>query len=109
MIQKVFAVATLLLILAPSNAWAQEKPNVIIVITDDQGKNDLSCMGNPYIKTPNLDKFYEESVRFTNYHVSTTCAPTLASSFHESAVSRTSPQWSGQCWPIGGSLTCTKI
>jgi arylsulfatase A-like enzyme len=57
---------------------AQEKthPNVIIVITDDQGLGDLSCMGNPYIKTPNLDAFYHEAVRFTNFHVATTCAPT---------------------------------
>ena len=79
MIQKVFAVVTLILILVPTDAWTQETPNVIIVITDDQGKNDLSCMGNPYIKTPNLDKFYGKSVRFTNYHVSTTCAPTRGS------------------------------
>ena len=50
--------------------------NVIIVITDDQGMGDLSCMGNPYIKTPHLDDFYKDAVRFTNFHVSTTCAPT---------------------------------
>jgi len=53
-----------------------ERPNIIMVITDDQGSGDLACSGNPYVKTPNIDKFYEESVRFTNYHVSTTCAPT---------------------------------
>ncbi|HKK63368.1 MAG TPA: arylsulfatase [Bacteroidales bacterium] len=53
-----------------------EKPNVIIVITDDQGMGDLACHGNQYIKTPSLDDFYNESFRFTNYHVSTTCAPT---------------------------------
>lgn len=57
---------------------AQKKPNVIVVITDDQGFNDLGSMGNPYIKTPNIDAFYEQSVRFTNYHVSTTCAPSRA-------------------------------
>ncbi len=51
------------------------RPNVIIVITDDQGKNDLGCEGNSYIKTPNVDKFHEQSVRLTNYHVSTTSAP----------------------------------
>jgi arylsulfatase A-like enzyme len=51
-------------------------PNIIIVITDDQGKNDLGCLGNKFIKTPHLDDFYNESVRFTNFHVSTTCAPT---------------------------------
>jgi arylsulfatase A-like enzyme len=55
---------------------ANTKPNIIIVITDDQGKNDLACEGNPYIKTPNIDKFYDNAVRFTNFHVSTTCAPT---------------------------------
>jgi len=51
------------------------KPNVIVVITDDQGYGDLGCHGNPIIKTPNIDKFYNEAIRFTNYHVSTTCAP----------------------------------
>ncbi len=55
---------------------ASEQPNVIIVITDDQGMGDLACHGNPYIKTPSLDDFYDESFRFTNFHVSTTCAPT---------------------------------
>jgi arylsulfatase A-like enzyme len=58
------------------NAFAQKKPNVIIVITDDQGMGDLGSMGNPIIKTPNLDAFHDDAVRFTNYHVSTTCAPT---------------------------------
>lgn len=58
---------------------AAEKPNVIIVITDDQGMGDLACQGNPYIKTPTLDDFYSESFRFTDYHVSTTCAPTRGS------------------------------
>jgi arylsulfatase A-like enzyme len=53
-----------------------QRPNVVIVITDDQGTGDLACMGNPYIITPNIDQFYSDAVRFTNYHVSTTCAPT---------------------------------
>jgi arylsulfatase A-like enzyme len=56
-----------------------EKPNIIIVITDDQGKNDLGCEGNPYIKTPHLDNFYSDAIRFSNFHVSTTCAPTRGS------------------------------
>jgi len=54
----------------------EKKPNVILIITDDQGMGDLSAMGNPIIKTPNLDSFYGDAIRFTNYHVSTTCAPT---------------------------------
>ena len=46
----------------------QKKANVIIIITDDQGYGDLSCHGNPTIKTPNIDKIYSQSVRFTNFH-----------------------------------------
>jgi arylsulfatase A-like enzyme len=53
-----------------------EKPNIILIITDDQGYGDLACHGNPYILTPHLDQFCHESVSFTNFHVSTTCAPT---------------------------------
>ncbi|TKG94286.1 arylsulfatase [Puteibacter caeruleilacunae] len=56
-----------------------KKPNIVLVITDDQGKNDLGCEGNSYIKTPNIDSFYNDAVRLTNFHVSTTCAPTRAS------------------------------
>ncbi|MFB9052663.1 arylsulfatase [Formosa undariae] len=64
------------LVMAQTQQKDKQKPNVIIVITDDQGKGDLACEGNPYVKTPNIDKLYNESIRFTNYHVSTTCAPT---------------------------------
>ncbi|MFP6676103.1 MAG: arylsulfatase [Pirellulaceae bacterium] len=53
-------------------------PNVILVMTDDQGYGDLSCHGNPVLKTPNLDQLYAESVRFTDFHVSPFCTPTRA-------------------------------
>lgn len=52
------------------------RPNIILVITDDQGYGDLACHGNPIIKTPNLDKLHKDSARFTDFHVSPTCAPT---------------------------------
>lgn len=55
-----------------------QQPNVIIVITDDQGYGDLGCSGNPIVKTPNIDRFHEQAVRLTNYHVDTTCSPTRA-------------------------------
>ncbi|MBT5536454.1 arylsulfatase, partial [Candidatus Poribacteria bacterium] len=54
------------------------KPNVVFVITDDQGYGDLACHGNPVIHTPNLDEMHGESVRLTNFHVGPTCAPTRA-------------------------------
>jgi arylsulfatase A-like enzyme len=68
-------------VIALSACFAQgaEKPNIVFVITDDQGMGDLGCTGNPYIKTPNIDSFYSDAIRFTNYHVSTTCAPSRGS------------------------------
>lgn len=57
------------------------RPNIILVMTDDQGMGDLSCMGNPVLKTPNLDSFYEMATRFTDFHVSPTCAPTRSAIF----------------------------
>lgn len=53
-------------------------PNVVFVLTDDQGYGDLGCHGNPVIETPNIDAFHDESIRFTNFHVGPTCAPTRA-------------------------------
>ena len=57
---------------------AAKQPNVVLVITDDQGYGDLSCHGNPILKTPHLDKLHSESVRLTDYHVAPTCSPTRA-------------------------------
>lgn len=54
----------------------QSKPNVILVLTDDQGIGDIGCHGNPWLKTPNLDKFHDHAVRMTDFHVSPVCTPT---------------------------------
>lgn len=59
----------------------QSKPNVILILVDDMGYGDLSCLGGPYLKTPAIDKLYAESVRLTDFHVDPTCAPTRASLF----------------------------
>jgi arylsulfatase len=59
---------------APSSAPA--RPNIILVMTDDQGYGDLAFTGNPVLKTPHIDTFARQSVRFTDFHVSPTCAPT---------------------------------
>ncbi|MCM2373447.1 arylsulfatase [Aporhodopirellula aestuarii] len=57
---------------------AADRPNVILIMTDDQGYGDLSCHGNPILSTPNLDRLHSESVRLTDFHVSPLCAPTRA-------------------------------
>jgi arylsulfatase A-like enzyme len=51
-------------------------PNVIVIITDDQGYGDLSSHGNPVLRTPWLDRLHAESVRLTDFHVSPMCTPT---------------------------------
>ncbi|HUX88500.1 MAG TPA: arylsulfatase [Chloroflexota bacterium] len=60
------------------NETSTRRPNIVFVLTDDQGYGDLACHGNPYIQTPNLDRLYAESIHFTNYHCGPTCAPTRA-------------------------------
>lgn len=57
---------------------SDQRPNVVLVITDDQGYGDLACHGNPVIQTPNLDRLHSQSVRLTDFHVDPTCAPTRA-------------------------------
>lgn len=52
------------------------RPNVILILTDDQGYGDLACHGNPVLKTPNLDRLHAQSVRLTDFHVSPMCTPT---------------------------------
>lgn len=56
----------------------QRPPNVILIITDDQGYGDFSCYGNPVLKTPHLDRLHGESARFTQFYVSPVCSPTRA-------------------------------
>ena len=54
------------------------QPNIILIITDDQGYGDIGAHGNPWIKTPELDKLHNESVRLIDFHTGTTCTPTRA-------------------------------
>ena len=60
-------------------AFAQDRPNVLVIITDDQGYGDLSAHGNPHLKTPNIDRLAAQSVRFSQFIVSPVCTPTRAS------------------------------
>ncbi len=71
----------LLVVLAPLPVFAESestRPNIIIVMPDDLAYGDYGCLGNPVLQTPAVDAFSKESLLFTNFHVSPTCAPTRA-------------------------------
>jgi arylsulfatase A-like enzyme len=55
-----------------------KRPNVVLVMTDDQGYGDVGCHGNKILRTPNLDNLYTQSVRLTDFHVAPSCSPTRA-------------------------------
>tara|TARA_B100001093_G_scaffold462637_1_gene478038 strand:+ start:22716 stop:24407 length:1692 start_codon:yes stop_codon:yes gene_type:complete len=55
-----------------------QKPNVILIIADDQGYGDLSARGNPYLNTPTLDQLAHSALSFENFYVSPVCSPTRA-------------------------------
>ena len=59
-----------------ASAESEGRPNVILVLTDDQGYGDLSGHGNPVLKTPHLDALRRQSIRFTDFHVAPMCTPT---------------------------------
>ena len=74
----------ILLIFCSGTAKTQQKqladrPNVILILTDDQGYGDIGFTGNPYIKTPHLDALKKESASMSNFYVSPVCTPTRAS------------------------------
>ena len=68
------------------------KPDVILIMTDDQGCGDIAAHGHPFIETPNLDHPVSESARLTDYHVSPYCIPTRASLMTGRYANRTGVQ-----------------
>ena len=54
------------------------KPNVILIMTDDQGYGDLSCFGGTHVDTPRIDQMAAEGIRFTNFYAQTVCGPSRA-------------------------------
>jgi arylsulfatase A-like enzyme len=62
--------------ISQATAAQRKQPNVVLVMTDDQGYGDMGCHGNQVIVTPNLDKLHAQSVRLTDFHVDPTCSPT---------------------------------
>ncbi len=63
----------------PTQEPSLEQPNIVLVITDDQGIGDLGVMGNPVIETPNIDQMASQSASMERFYVSPVCAPTRAS------------------------------
>ena len=60
-----------------SGANADDRPNIIVIMVDDMGYAGLSCFGNPYFETPELDRLAADGMRFTDFHSSgTVCSPT---------------------------------
>lgn len=89
-----------------STLLAAQKPNVILIMTDDQGYGDLACHGNPVINTPHLDKLHSEGVRFTNFHVDPTCSPTRGALMSGKYAHRVRA-WHTICG--GNFLRCTEL
>ena len=63
------------LLLVSTCVSAAERPNVLVIFTDDQGYGDLACYGNTKIKTPRLDQFAKQGTRFTSFYSQTVCGP----------------------------------
>lgn len=71
-----FALVVGLIISLP--VQAQDRPNVILIMTDDHGYGDIASHGHPHLITPNMDKLRERSIRLEDFHVDPTCSPTRA-------------------------------
>src|SRR5262249_30505899 len=81
---RITAVAVLCLLACAAAArgdppGAGRRPNVVLIITDDQGHGDLGFHGNPKIRTPHLDRLARQAVRLRFFYVSPVCSPTRAS------------------------------
>lgn len=70
----------LFLFLLTTIVKAQDRPNIVFILTDDQSYDLLGCTGNPVVQTPNIDKIAQEGILFTNAHVtSAICTPSRIS------------------------------
>ncbi len=88
---KALKIFVLLLASIPSVAWC--KPNVILILTDDQGWGDIHSHGNALIDTPTMDQLAADGARFEHYYVSPMCAPTRASLLTGRWNLRTGASW----------------
>ena len=93
------------------SANAAKKPNVVFILVDDLGWADLACYGSQHYKTPNLDKFAQNGVKFTNaYAGGSVCSPTRAAIMTGRSPSRLKiTDWIPGQKPKGMKLLCPKI
>ena len=75
----IITILFILTVFSFSDAQNIRHPNVLLIVTDDQGYGDLGINGNPHIKTPTIDQFAKKSIRFNKFYVSPVCAPTRSS------------------------------
>tara|TARA_R110002072_G_scaffold303069_1_gene492546 strand:+ start:16309 stop:18195 length:1887 start_codon:yes stop_codon:yes gene_type:complete len=71
-----YSLPLLALLLSGFSTAFADRPNVIVIMTDDQGYGEFSCHGNPITQTPNIDKIASEGIRLTDFHVAPMCTPT---------------------------------
>ncbi|MCH2209475.1 MAG: arylsulfatase, partial [Lentisphaerales bacterium] len=90
---------------------ASDKPNVILIMTDDQGYGDFGNKGNPLIQTPNIDKMATESFEFTRFYVNAVCSPTRASVMTGRQSYRTgvTDTWIGRSTMFAEEITIAEI
>ncbi len=65
----------ILMVLCPSLVLGAAKPNIIFILTDEQGFGDLGCFGARNIATPNIDRLCTEGMKFTSFYVTNRCSP----------------------------------
>jgi arylsulfatase A-like enzyme len=99
---KAIKILFLVLLMCSSLTHAQDKPNVIIIYTDDQGSVDLGSYGATDLVTPNMDALVESGVRFTQFYASPICSPSRAS-----LLTGKTPQRAGCAGNAGASPNST--
>lgn len=92
----VIGIMSLVILSACNNKSPNVKPNIILIMTDDQGWGDMEFAGNNIIDTPNLNKLAIEGVQFERFYVSPMCAPSRASLMTGRYNLRTGTSWVGR-------------
>ena len=86
--------------ICPSVSVAEEKPNFIVILTDDLGYGDFGCYGATDVKTPAIDRMAAEGLKLTSFYVSPVCSPKISPGptlrLNATVLS------SSCCWPSAG-------